>query len=272
MLDKPTLIFTNGWSTTAQVWHYFRKDLSQDYNLIFWDEPGLGKSNLPESDDYSLDKYASDPKNIIEQNPANKVILIGHSIGGMIIQELYKLYPDLIQTKVAGLVLMNTTYINPIHTSILSRFLILIQNILLKPILYLQVYTWPIWQLNNILSFLNGGNHLAALVSGFSGKQTKQEFDLTARFMTSARVDVVNKGNLAMMKFDNNSRLKDISIPTLILAGSKDIMTKPDASAYMASQIPDSQLNIISGANHMGLLEYHQDYLVALRAWLKQMV
>jgi TRAP-type C4-dicarboxylate transport system permease small subunit len=32
-----TLVFTHGWSTTAQIWYYFRKAFGGKYNLMFWD-------------------------------------------------------------------------------------------------------------------------------------------------------------------------------------------------------------------------------------------
>ena len=63
----------------------------------------MGKSDLPESQDYSPPKYALDLKGITEQVPGNKVILVGHIIGGMIIQEMYEMYPDFIKAKVANL-------------------------------------------------------------------------------------------------------------------------------------------------------------------------
>jgi pimeloyl-ACP methyl ester carboxylesterase len=149
-----TLIFTHGWSTTAQIWYYFDKALEHKYNLVFWDEPGLGKSKQPKDNDYSLSKYAADLKDIISTVPEDqKIVLVGHSIGGMIIQQLHKDYSNFFEDRVDAIALFNTTYINPLTTALFGDTLINLQNILIKPALYIQAYTWPIWQLNNLFSF-----------------------------------------------------------------------------------------------------------------------
>jgi pimeloyl-[acyl-carrier protein] methyl ester esterase len=50
---------------------------------------------------------------------------------------------------------------------------------------------------------------------------------------------------------DYRSTLKDIRVPLMILSGSQDRICFPDASRYMAEQIPGSLLHIIDGAGHM---------------------
>lgn len=194
--SKTTLIFTHGWSTTSQIWYYFGKAFENKYNLVFWDEPGLGKSKQPMDGDYSLSKYATDLKNIISTIPQDqKVILVGHSIGGMIIQQLYKIYPSFSKERVHSIALFNTTYINPVKSALFGNFFINLQDILIKPALYIQAYTWPIWQLNNLFSFLNGSLHLAGYVSGFRGNQTSNELNFTTRLMLTSRVDTYSKRN-----------------------------------------------------------------------------
>lgn len=264
-----TLVFTHGWSTTAQIWYYFRKGFGGKYNLIFWDEPGLGKSKQPANDDYSLTKYATDLKNIVSTVPLNqKIILVGHSIGGMIIQQLYKDYPDFAKDRIKGIALFNTTYINPIKTALFGDFFIKLQNILIKPALYIQAYTWPIWQLNNLLSFLNGSLHIAAYTSGFRGNQTSNELNFTTRLMLTSRVDTVAKGTLGMLKLDTLSTLPKIKVPSLIIGGKNDIMTKASASEVIAQNIPSSTLYIIDNTGHMGPLEKAQLYINYLQEFM----
>jgi pimeloyl-ACP methyl ester carboxylesterase len=264
-----TLIFTHGWSTTAQIWFYFGKAFGSKYNLIFWDEPGLGKSQQPENDDYSLTKYATDLKSIISTvSQDQKVILVGHSIGGMIIQQLYKEYPSFSKERIHGIALFNTTYVNPIKTAIFGDFLINLQNILIKPVLFIQAYTWPIWQLNNLFSFLNGSLHLAGYISGFRGNQTRNELNFTTRLMLTSRVDTVSRGTLGMIKLDTLETLKNIQVPSLIIGGQNDIMTKPSASETIAKNISGSTLHIIDNTGHMGILENAKIYIDHLDSFI----
>ncbi len=41
-------------------WNYLKRDLSDRFRLIVWDEPGLGKSTPPTNRDYSLKNLARD--------------------------------------------------------------------------------------------------------------------------------------------------------------------------------------------------------------------
>jgi pimeloyl-[acyl-carrier protein] methyl ester esterase len=50
---------------------------------------------------------------------------------------------------------------------------------------------------------------------------------------------------------DYRSTLKDIKVPLMIISGSQDRICFPDASRYIAEQVPGSSLHIIDGAGHM---------------------
>ncbi len=50
-------------------------------------------------------------------------MLVGHSIGGMTIQTLARDHPELFGREVVGVVLLNTTYTNPLKTMILPRLM-----------------------------------------------------------------------------------------------------------------------------------------------------
>ena len=50
---------------------------------------------------------------------------------------------------------------------------------------------------------------------------------------------------------DYRGTLKDIKVPLMIISGSQDRICFPDASRYMAEQVPGSSLHIIDGAGHM---------------------
>jgi pimeloyl-[acyl-carrier protein] methyl ester esterase len=50
---------------------------------------------------------------------------------------------------------------------------------------------------------------------------------------------------------DYRSALKYIKVPLMIISGSQDRICFPDASRYIAGQVPGSSLHIIDGAGHM---------------------
>src|SRR4029078_1706532 len=88
---------------------------------VVWDLAGLGRSRGPHTGNYSLDKMADDLAAVVQQCSPGPVVLVGHSIGGMIIQTFCRLYAQRLGTKVKGLVLLQTTYTNPLPTALGAR-------------------------------------------------------------------------------------------------------------------------------------------------------
>lgn len=60
---------------------------------------------------------------------------------------------------------------------------------------------------------------------------------------------------LAADNFDRMQDLKDIQVPALIIAGTKDALTPPKYAEYLAATIPENDLHVIEGAGHMLVME-----------------
>lgn len=82
--DGQPIIMSHGWGLNSTVWYYAKRQLSDRFRVIVWDLPGLGKSSRPKNNDYSLKKYARDLEAVIAIAGDKPVILLGHSMGGMI--------------------------------------------------------------------------------------------------------------------------------------------------------------------------------------------
>ncbi len=62
-----------------------------------------------------------------------------------------------------------------------------------------------------------------------------------------------------MFRYDVTKQLADIKVPTLIIASSKDRLTRPDASIYMKEHIPNAELVMLAPGNHQALIERHTE-------------
>jgi hypothetical protein len=90
----PTLILTHGWGPDSTVWYYTKKQLTDQFHVIVWDLPGLGKSKKPQNRDYSLEKYAHDLEAVLAEVEDQPVILLGHIMGAMILLIFCRLFPN----------------------------------------------------------------------------------------------------------------------------------------------------------------------------------
>lgn len=105
---------------------------------LFWDLPGLGLLQHAESE-LCLSGFARDLKSIVAQSGDQRPVLVGDSVGGIIIQTLARDDPAWFRQKAAGAALFNTTYTNPLETMILSRLLKALRKPLIVPMLTLKL-------------------------------------------------------------------------------------------------------------------------------------
>jgi pimeloyl-ACP methyl ester carboxylesterase len=265
--DAPPLILTHGWGPNSNVWYYAKKQLSTHYRLIVWDLPGIGKSTKPKNRDYSIEKYARDLEAVLSLAGNQPAILLGHSMGGMIILTFCRLFPQHLGRRVAGLILVDTTYTNPLKTTIFNRLLQKLQKPLIEPLLYLTIGLSPLFWLISGLSYLNGSMYLTTEISGFTGRETRGQLDFSTRLALLASPGVLARGVLAMFKFDETRTLPSIHIPVLVIAGRSDIATLLSANRRLSLDIPKADLVVLQPAGHMGLMERNAQFAETVRSF-----
>lgn len=255
----PVLIATHGWGLDSTIWHYLKRDLAAQrakspHQLIVWDLPGAGRSKAPSLKQVSLTSFARDLDALIQGVSPRPVILLGHSIGGMTIQTLARDLPQTIRDRVAGIVLINTTYTNPLETMVLSRLFKTLRRPLLEPVFKLTILLKPLAWFSAWQGYLNGTAHLANRIQ-FAGAVTRSQLDHTSLLGTRNSPAVLARGNLAMFDWDATGALRTVPCPVLVIAGEQDLVTKLEAGGTIAEQAGRAEFERVGNANHMGFLE-----------------
>lgn len=251
--DAPTIIFTHGWGMDSSFWCYAKRDLGARFRVLVWDLPGLGRSKPSGANAISLDSFAADLATLIAGCGPHPIVLVGHSIGGMTIQTLLRDHPQ-VQDRVAAIVLLNTTYTNPLKTMVLSRLLQAIQRPLLEPMAHLTIWLSPLVWLSKWQSYLSGSTHIAMRL-GCGKFVTRSQLGHVALLSTRASPAVEARGDLAMFHWDATDALRSLRIPALVIGGDMDVVTKLEASRVIASESGLATLRVVEGVNHMGPME-----------------
>lgn len=215
----------------------------------------------------TLPAFAEDLRRVVMSSGDERVVLVGHSIGGMMIQTLVRDHPDFIRDRVAGVVLINTTYTNPLRTMIFPRLVKALQKPVLEPVFHLMAWLQPLFWLGAWQGYLSGSAHMANRL-GFGRYVTRSQLEHTTLLATRNPPAVQALGNLAMFHWDATGALRDLGVPLLALGGALDIVTKPDASQVMAADAPSAELEVIDGVNHMGFLERADSYHLAIETFV----
>ena len=249
----PRIIFTHGWGMDSTFWNYARQDLGDRFRLVLWDLPGLGRSKAPRGRAVSLSAFATDLAHLIETTGGRPVVLVGHSIGGMTIQTLLRDHPQL-RRRLAGVVLLNTTYTNPLKTMLMSGLLQALQRPLLEPIMKLTVALQPVAWASKWQSYLSGSAHLAQRL-GYGRFVTRSQLEHTTLLATRNPPAVLARGDLAMFHWEAAGAMARARVPILVIGGDLDIVTKLEASRVIAGESDMARLQVVDGVNHMGPME-----------------
>ena len=259
--DADPIVLTHGWGANSTEWFYAKKHLAKHHRLIVWDLPGLGKSTRPANNEYRLENLADDLGAVLELAGSRPALLLGHSIGGMIMLTFCRTHAEALNSRVSGLVLVHTTYTNPVRTTNQREIWTALQGPVVVPLCHLMIWLSPlVWALN-WLSYFNGSAHRSTDKSSFCQTETRGQLDFCTRFMPMAWPGVLARGMLGMLKYDATQTLGTVSVPTLVIAGDRDTTTNPDASVTMAEAIPRTELVTLAPAKHMGLIEHHDRWV-----------
>jgi pimeloyl-ACP methyl ester carboxylesterase len=251
----PPVILTHGWGLDSTIWAYAVEDLSSRFRVITWDLPGMGRSQGK----IDLTSFAADLKAVIEVAGAARAIVVGHSIGGMTIQTLVRDDPGFVDSRVAGIVLLNTTYTNPLRTMVLSPLLQALRWPVLEPLMWLAIPLQPLLWLSAWQSYLSGSAQLAYRI-GFGKHASRSQLNATALLGTRNPPGAQARGNLAMFRWDATGAMSKVKIPVLVIGGGLDIVTKAEASRTISGSAEGAHLRVVEDVNHMGFLERFEIY------------
>ncbi len=265
---KPCIILTHGWGLDSTIWANTLPALVDDFHVVTWDLPSMGKSKAPTTA-VTLDSFAANLTRVIEHAGAKEVVLIGHSIGGMTIQTLARDNPDFVKSRVRGIVLLNTTYRNPLTTMLFSGLAQALRFPLVEPQFFCTMLLWPLAWLSAWKSYLDGSAHIANRL-GFGPLVTHKQLEHTTLLSIRNPQGPQAKGNLAMFRWDADGALAQLRLPVLLIAGEDDIVTQARASLHIATKTPGANVIVVDKANHMGFLERADVYNPAIAAFAAQ--
>ena len=201
------------------------------FRTIAWDMPGYGAS-LPLAS-CSNAALAGALKNLIEHVGAKRNVLLGHSMGGMIAQELAAVHPSLVQ----GLILHSTS-----------------------PAFGKADGAWQQQFLQGRFAPLDQGQGMTGLaqqlVPGMFGPdadpaRVAEAVDLMARVPQASYRAALS----AIVSFNRLADLGQIAVPTLCLAAELDLNAPPAVLQKMANRIAGAEYVCIPGVGHIANIE-----------------
>ena len=219
---------------------------SQGFRTIAWDMPGYGTS--PALQPCSNALLAGALKALIEHVGARRNVVLGHSMGGMIAQELVALYPSLVH----GLVLYSTS-----------------------PAFGKADGPWQQQFLQSRFAPLDQGLGMAGLARRlapgmFASNANPARMAEASALMARVPAASYRAALSAIVSFNRLDQLGSIAVPTLCLAGELDHNAPPAVVEKMASRIPGADYACLPGVGHIANIEQPVLFNSAVLRFLKQ--
>jgi pimeloyl-ACP methyl ester carboxylesterase len=89
----PTLVFVHGWTCDMTSWKYQFPAFAKTHRVIALDLPGHGASDKPDIT-YSMDLFARAVDAVLMADGVKRAVLVGHSMGTMVVRQFYRLHKD----------------------------------------------------------------------------------------------------------------------------------------------------------------------------------
>lgn len=107
----PPLLFVHGYTCDSHDWSWQLPHFAADHRVIAVDLRGHGRSTAPEHGYSALD-FAVDLAGLLDALEIERVVALGHSLGGIVVSALAVEHP----ARVAGLVCVDPAYLLPDET------------------------------------------------------------------------------------------------------------------------------------------------------------
>ncbi len=236
--DGPPLLLLHGFLCDSRCWRTQLEGLSKTFSVIAWDAPGAGASSDP-PESFTVTDWAHCLAEFLEVTGTGPAHIVGLSWGGILAQELYRLYSEL----VLGLVFADTYagWMGSFTESVAQQRLEKCRRDSLLPAEDF-VALWVPKEFFTPAASRELVNEMAAVVADFH----PLGFRLMAR---------------ALANTDSTRLLPRIAVPTLLLWGDSDARSPADVvGAQFRDAIPDAELVIIKNSGHVSNMEQPEEF------------
>jgi len=237
------LILVHGFLGSSEMWRPQIKFFKDNFRVIAPALPGFGSSNAINSCD-SIECMAESIIDLLKKKRIKKFNLLGHSMGGMIVQEIAKITGENIIKLICYGTGPRGNIPGRFETIDQSREKLKING--LKDTAHRIAKTW------------------------FVEKDKSKYFYLCEEAGKQTSIEAADNGLVAMKNWDGVKNLKNIKNETLIVWGDQDKAYNFNQVETLNDNIPNSNLKIIKGCSHNVHLEKPDEFNTIVSEFLKK--
>ncbi len=243
----PVILLIAGLASDSQSWQFILKPMTKNFTVITFDNRGTGRTKIKDHN-FSVRDMANDALALLKHLGIEECMVLGHSMGGCIAQDLALLIPE----KISKLVLVSTTTkMSDRNKSLFDYFLAEWQSNIPQEQWLRNLFYW----LFSPHAFTNKKFLDAAIIYTmcYPYQQTFESF--------KSQID-------ALVQYDSTAYVTDIVPETLIVSGTKDILVYPDESEKLKKIAGFKDFKLVKNAGHSIHAEYPDEFVNSVSPFL----
>jgi 3-oxoadipate enol-lactonase len=224
------LLLINGFASSSASWRpELLAGLARSFRVIAFDNRGTGQSDHPDTP-WTLAQMADDAAALLDALAVPRAHVFGLSMGGMIAQELTLRHPH----RVLGLVLGCTNCGAPLSVPAAPE---VVQLLMVPEGMDPREAARRAWPASYTPEFIAA--HRDILEQTLDRVLAHPTPPKTRRFQMEA-----------IRAWSSHERLHQLTAPTLIITGDRDVLIPPENARILHERIAGSRLHVIPGAAH----------------------
>lgn len=239
--EAPPLVCIEGWGYSLWMWFRQIPVFKKRYKCVVFDNRGVGKSSKPDYP-YTMKMFADDTVGLMKALDITNAHILGISMGGFIGQQIAISYPE----KVRSLIIASSSFGGPNAIPADNKTLAM-------------MFATP-------TETLSKEQAMEMRYSVAFSPQFLQKNELLIKQIQEWRDQnpqpLYARGHQASasLGFNAETKVKEISSPTLILQGDSDPVVPPKNAEMLADRISTSKLALIKGGPHLSFIEYYDKF------------
>jgi 3-oxoadipate enol-lactonase len=245
--NGPPLLLIAGLGSSSLAWAAAVPRLREGFTVVTFDNRGTGRSDVPPGP-YAIDDLADDAAALVDHLGVGPVAAVGWSLGGSVLQSMLIRHARVLSKAV----LLNAF---PSYTAIQDGWLdagLAVRRAGVDPVaIGMSGMPWAFTP--RLLS-----DHVTAAAQAELARKDPHPTTLAGFEAQAAGLRI----------YDSRPDLPSAMTYTLVLVGAEDVLTPVSQSVEIAELMPNATLQVLPRGGHGMLLEYPDDTLGAITAFL----
>jgi pimeloyl-ACP methyl ester carboxylesterase len=242
----PAIVFIHGITLGVGVWARQFRQLTGTHRVIAVDLRGHGQS-MGGSGGYSFERLADDIVTVLEHLEVTGAVVVGHSMGGMVLQIAAIRRADALKARVAGIVLLATDAGPTIPGPVGRPMGIATARVAWRAARFAERHGKGVYPDSDLATW-------GARVC-FGAHPNPADVELVRSISAAVSPRAMAELLGPLFEFDVRTDLGRIELPTLVVVGTRDLLTPPRRARDVAARIPGARLEVLEGCGHLVMLE-----------------